>query len=176
MNFYIADTHFFHDNILRFSHRPFKDVVEMNETIIRNWNSVVSDNDDVYILGDVANRTNVEKINDVISRLKGKKHLVVGNHDVVILKNKKLQNFFVEIKDMIQVKDGDDSIVLCHYPMAEWPGFYRGAYHFFGHIHNNDNDACKIMKNIKNAYNVGVDILGFCPKTKNQIINRKENS
>lgn len=52
MNYYIADMHFGHDNIRRLSNRPFKTIEEMDRTIIDNWNSRVSDNDDVYILGD----------------------------------------------------------------------------------------------------------------------------
>ena len=51
MNYYIADTHFGHDNIRRLSNRPFKTIEEMDKTIIDNWNSRVTDNDDVYILG-----------------------------------------------------------------------------------------------------------------------------
>ncbi len=52
MNYYIADTHFGHNNILRLSNRPFNTIEEMDRTIIVNWNSRVTDRDDVYILGD----------------------------------------------------------------------------------------------------------------------------
>lgn len=49
MNYYIADTHFGHDNIRRLSNRPFETIEEMDNTIIDNWNSRVNDNDDIYI-------------------------------------------------------------------------------------------------------------------------------
>lgn len=52
MNFYIADTHFGHSNILRFDHRPFADVYQMEETMVMLWNAAVRKNDTVYILGD----------------------------------------------------------------------------------------------------------------------------
>lgn len=52
MNFYISDCHFGHKNIVAYDHRPFFSVDEMDAEMIRNWQSVVSDNDTVYILGD----------------------------------------------------------------------------------------------------------------------------
>lgn len=174
LNFYIADTHFFHTNILRLSKRPFTTVEEMNEEIIRNWNKVVSDKDDVYICGDFSFRTSPSNVEAVLKRLKGRKHLIKGNHDGIILKNDNLRNYFVEICDMTTVVDGKDQIFLCHYPLAEWPGFYHNVLHFFGHIHNNDNEAAKIMRNVKNSYNVGVDIIGFGPMTKDEILKRKD--
>ena len=52
--FFTGDQHFDHANIIRFCNRPFTSVEEMNETIIENWNSIVSNKDDVYCLGDFA--------------------------------------------------------------------------------------------------------------------------
>ena len=54
--FYIADTHFGHENSIRFCNRPFADVNEMNLTLIKNWNAKVTPDDDVYVLGDFAYR------------------------------------------------------------------------------------------------------------------------
>ena len=62
-------------------------------------------------------------------------------------------------------------VILSHYPMVEWNGFFRGSIHLYGHIHNNiQNNAYKIMENIDNAYNVGADILDFTPKTLSEVI------
>ena len=52
MNFYIADCHFGHTAVLRFDHRPFDCVEEMEEIMVMNWNAVVRPGDTVYILGD----------------------------------------------------------------------------------------------------------------------------
>ncbi len=75
--FFIADTHFGHQNALLF--RPqFKTLEEHDEHIIERWNSVVRPQDTVYHLGDVVmNRRCLESV----ARLNGKKHLVMGNHD-----------------------------------------------------------------------------------------------
>ena len=84
--FYIADTHFGHDNIRKLSNRPFSTVEEMDNALINNWNSVVTDDDDVYILGDFSYKS--EDPIDYLKKLNGKKHLIVGNHDNKLLKNR----------------------------------------------------------------------------------------
>lgn len=75
--FVISDTHFGHSNIIKYCNRPFKSSEEMDEIIIQNWNSVVRDQDIIYHLGDVyfSNLSNFQH------RLKGRKRLVLGNHD-----------------------------------------------------------------------------------------------
>jgi calcineurin-like phosphoesterase family protein len=176
-NFYISDLHFGHANIMRHSKRNFKDVDEMDEVFIKNWNSVVTDKDDVYIVGDFSLKSARNPI-EYLRALKGKKHLITGNHDSHLLKQAPIRALFVSISDIKKVHDDGDTIILCHYPMVEWDGFFRGALHFYGHIHNNNENASnKIMKQIKNAYNVGTDILGYFPRKKEEVIecNKKFN-
>ena len=90
MNYYIADTHLGHDNIRRLSRRPFKTIEEMDKTIIDNWNGRISDNDDVYILGDFSYKS--ENTITYLKHLKGKKHLLIGNHDSRLLKTRLAEN------------------------------------------------------------------------------------
>ena len=45
MNYYIADTHFGHKNVIEFDKRPFENIAEMDRALITNWNSRVTDND-----------------------------------------------------------------------------------------------------------------------------------
>ena len=88
MVFFISDLHFYHFNIIKSCSRPFRDEIEMNEKLIENFNSTVSENDEVYILGDLAYRyPDIQSVNSCIARLSGIKHLVVGNHDIELLKD-----------------------------------------------------------------------------------------
>ena len=84
--FVISDTHFGHENILKFKRadgsplRPFSCVEEMDEAIIVNWNATVSPGDKVYHLGDVFFGSK-DRFKALWPRLNGKKRLIVGNHD-----------------------------------------------------------------------------------------------
>ena len=49
-----ADLHFGHANIIRYCDRPFADVDEMNWRLVRRWNATVAPTDEVWVLGDVA--------------------------------------------------------------------------------------------------------------------------
>lgn len=171
MNYYIADPHFGHNNIIKLCNRPFHSVEEMNTVMMNNWNSRVMPDDDVYIVGDFAYRS--DKAINILDSLNGKKHLVIGNHDKKNLKSFEFRNRFVEIADIITVNENGIRIVLCHYPMTEWEGMYREAWHFFGHIHNNENEAQKIMRTIPKAVNVGAELIGYTPRTANELMSKR---
>lgn len=78
--FFIADTHFFHANIIEYENRPFKSVEEMNAFMIKSWNKVITNNDRVFLLGDFA-FGNKQKQKDIAQKLNGYKILITGNHD-----------------------------------------------------------------------------------------------
>lgn len=172
--FYIADTHFGHANIMRHCNRPFSTVDEMDEVMIRNWNSVVNKNDDVYIIGDFCFKSGKNPA-EYLKRLNGKKHLISGNHDGKVLKDPYVRSLFESIEKYDEIEDNGRRVILFHYPIAEWNGYFRNSYHVFGHIHNKeDNEANKMMKNIKNAFNAGADCIGFYPRTLDQLIEIKK--
>lgn len=81
---FISDTHFQHENILKFSPEPdlFTTINERDELLIERWNSVVKPGDKVYHLGDVG-FGDKSKLPAIINRLNGSKRLIVGNHDNV---------------------------------------------------------------------------------------------
>ncbi|MCI5753008.1 MAG: metallophosphoesterase [Oscillospiraceae bacterium] len=78
--FFIADTHFGDSAIIDYENRPFADVQEMDDTIIRNWNRAVSDGDRVFVVGDFS-ACGREKTADICRSLNGRKYLIMGNHD-----------------------------------------------------------------------------------------------
>ena len=78
--FFTSDLHFCHENIIKFCNRPFEDVKEMNKTLISNFNEVVPENGITFILGDFGMVSSVEKIQTILSKMNGKKHLILGNH------------------------------------------------------------------------------------------------
>ena len=81
MRYYIADLHFNHRNINKYyDKRGFESIEAMNEYMIGQWNSKVNAGDEVVILGDFCLGTG-EDANQILSRLKGKKFLIIGNHD-----------------------------------------------------------------------------------------------
>ena len=78
--FFIADTHFGDDAIRRYEGRPFSSRQEMDEELIRRWNGAVTDEDRVWVLGDFC-VPGLEAA--LLSRLRGIKYLVKGNHDTL---------------------------------------------------------------------------------------------
>jgi calcineurin-like phosphoesterase family protein len=173
MNFYIADTHFGHDNIRRLSKRPFETVEEMNRLLIENWNIKVTDKDDVYILGDFSYKGGDPV--EYVKQLNGRKHLITGNHDTSLVKHPEFKKYFVECRDVKAIEDNGKRLYLCHYPMVEWPGYYNGCIHLFGHVHNTfHNPTTEYAMTMQNAYNVGVDITGYEPCTLDEIIENYE--
>lgn len=118
MIYFTADTHFGHYNVIRFCDRPFASAEEMDEAMIQNWNDRVTGNDTVYILGDMFFRsTNAEGI---LKRLKGKKRLIVGNHDGSWMTKFDYARYFFSVDKFLETSDGKRSLTLCHYPMLSW--------------------------------------------------------
>jgi calcineurin-like phosphoesterase family protein len=79
MIYFTSDLYLGHANIIKHCNRPFEDVSKMDDALIDNWNMRVHRDDTIYIVGDLMFR--VKSPENCLERLKGKKHLVVGNHD-----------------------------------------------------------------------------------------------
>lgn len=135
MNYYISDLHFLHTNVIKFDNRPFDSIEEMTEILINNWNSVVSKNDTVYILGDFCWAKEDEWIK-ILNRLNGSKCLILGNHDLRHM-TAKVKKYFTDIKDYKEITDNGRKILMSHYPMIFYKSDWnRNIYHLYGHLHN----------------------------------------
>lgn len=173
MNLYISDVHFGHKSVIDFDDRPFADVDEMDDALIHNWNEKVQKNDDVYIIGDFAFRN--EKPEEwYLRQLKGRKHLIVGNHDVKLLKNLAAISYFESIDMMKHVSDRKKQICLCHFPICEWSGYYKGHWHIYGHIHKRREEAYQIMSQKEKALNAACAINHYAPATFEELIQNNQ--
>lgn len=83
MKYYISDLHLFHENAIKFDHRPFDSVQEMHEVVLKNWNDRVTNGDFVYLLGDMSLRGKNEDLIAFVARLKGRKVLIILVNDSV---------------------------------------------------------------------------------------------
>ncbi len=169
MNLYTSDLHFGHANVIAFDRRPFADREEMDRIMIELWNSRVSPDDTVYILGDVCYRS--EYTADwYLSRLKGHKILILGNHDLPILENKKALDCLEDVQKMMYVRDEDRHICLCHFPIAEWNKCRNGSWHIYGHIHSRRDETWQFMKTRERALNAGCMINNYMPASFRELV------
>ena len=177
MNLYISDLHFGHANVIKHDSRPFSDVDEMDRVMMERWNAMVNEDDDVYVVGDFCFRSG-RTAEWYLARLKGRKHLIVGNHDWRTLKNDKAMAMFVSVDRLLEIEDNGKFIVLCHYPIAEWNHSMRGSWHIYGHIHNNRNKTYEFMRTLDHALNAGAPLNGYAPVPFDVLVdnNRKYNS
>lgn len=126
--FFTSDTHFNHANIIlpTYCNRPFKNVTEMNEKMIENWNRVVSKEDTVWHLGDFG----FGNIDNVVDRLNGIINIILGSHDKSIWS---CRERFDKITPMETINIGKRYITLCHYAMRVWPRSHYNTWHLYGH-------------------------------------------
>jgi calcineurin-like phosphoesterase family protein len=178
--FYIADLHFGHFNIIRYDNRPFKTVEEMDETLIKNWNKAVSNEDVVYLLGDISWHDDNKTV-EIFKQLNGTKILIKGNHDN-IKRGSALVKYFTSIQDYAELYlDKKNKVVMSHYPMPFWNGQFRDTVHLYGHVHNSHQwNICESwIKEVRalqaipmRMYNVGCMMpwMNYTPRTLNEII------
>ena len=172
--FFVADSHFCHEAIIKYCERPFKSVGAMNEAIIENWNSVIGPKDTVFHLGDFELGSS-EKLKNIINQLHGEIHLIKGNHD--FRQSKGVLSLFKEVtlEKLIEV-DGY-KILMNHYPLLCYSGSHRSdAFQLFGHVHTRTNtrgtDAGRLQYLYPNQLDVGVDGHNFTPWSFAQVKER----
>ena len=174
MNYYISDTHFGHENIIKHDAnngcKQFSSIEEHDNLIIENWNRVVTSQDNIYILGDFS-WYNGGKNKEIAKKLNGHKHLIRGNHDGNI------NGCFETVSRYEELKINDRKVILSHYPMLFYNGQYRDAIMLYGHVHNNKDEEFvrKFMKELNDndipckMFNVGAMMTNFEPVTLEEL-------
>ena len=160
---FISDLHFGHKWMA--IHRGFKDELHHDEHIINIWNKNVSKNDLVWILGDITMESNL--FYPYLDRLKGRKKVVLGNHDKGA-NVKELLSYVDEVYGVTKYK----GFLLSHVPLHPWEvnntGFkqgWRGNIH--GHLHEYNVPD-------KNYFNVSAEQLDYKPISFDDILRRLE--
>jgi len=187
--FFTSDTHYSHKNICRATTewkdaddktRDFKSLNHMNDTIVNNINKRVGEDDILFHLGDWS-FGGFEKIQELRDRIICKNiHLVLGNHDHHILKNKSdIQRLFSSISHYIDLDVYDSNLgkfahnrfILMHYPIASWHDMNDGVMHLHGHVHLPPHQTVGQGKSM----DVGMDGAGMEVVSMRFIVNRLKN-
>lgn len=169
---------------MAYDNRKFKSIEEHDETLINNWNNVVGMEDDVFLLGDIS-WYNATKTIEIFNHLNGMIHLIRGNHDTKLLKNRELQSRFIEIVDYKELSLSDGKgVILCHYPIPCFKNHYYGWYHLYGHVHisfewnmmeQTKYQMTELYDKPCEMFNVGcmVPYMNYIPRTLEEIVQNK---
>ena len=163
---FTADTHFCHKNVIQYSGRPFADVAEMNEELIKRWNETVPEDGIIFHLGDFC-LGNSTYWRNLLARLHGKKYLILGNHDMDVMRKGYMAHFEL-VTQQLSIRVGGQSIILNHNPFLAYGGAYRDVWQLFGHVHSGPRshtglDIARLQYLFPRQYDVGVDNNDYRP-------------
>jgi len=155
----IADTHFNHANIIKYESRPFSDVGEMNDRMIKSWNGVVGKDDKIFFLGDFGFGKK-EQLTELCNQLNGKKYMILGNHDRRFRPSVWREIGFEEVSKYPIIIGG--FVILSHEPV--YLNDHMPYVNLHGHIHS------KTM-NSNQYFNVSVECCDYIPLNLDKLIN-----
>ena len=169
MIYLTSDLHFCHNKDFIYQPRGFPSIEEHNETIIKNCNSLVTPEDDLYILGDLMLMDN-EKGLECIKRLNGKKHFIIGNHDSKNRIKIYEENGLINEGNAATIKYRKYNFYLSHYPTitsnGEIKSLHQVTCNLFGHTHSKE----LFYEDIPYIYNVALDAHNCFPVSLDTII------
>lgn len=171
-NYWTADFHLFHANIIRHCNRPFESVKEMNSILTANWNSVVTRNDVVWHVGDFAlsngsRRVELERVLEALNSLNGHIMLIPGSHDQVLRRLPHSDRYDVT-DPIVEMSVAGRRLVLCHYPLMRWPRSHHGSFHMYGHCHGQLQPSGR-------SWDCGVDAHEYRLWTEDEVVGRMES-
>lgn len=154
----ISDLHLGHANIIKYCKRPFSNVEDMDYVLINNWNRAVSNQNDIYFLGDLRFGWHSRSAGHYLDLLNGKIHFVRGNHEEDV----------VGSKDYLMLETDDRKFLLIHDPKNIPPDWNGWTIH--GHTHNNDLRTYPFINGENKTINVSADLINFTPIRLDKIL------
>jgi calcineurin-like phosphoesterase family protein len=149
--FYTADPHYYHKRIIEYCERPFADVFEMNEALIKRHNETVGPDDEIIFVGDVGFFRHPDMLRTLLAKLNGTKILVLGNHDD-LHPFKYVELGFLSVHTSLWL-EGKDTVIVHDPAVASINSHLK---FITGHVH-------QLFKKVGNAVNCGVDVWDFRP-------------
>jgi len=160
MNWFTADFHLGHKNIIKYCNRPFDSVKEMDDHILDVLEKMTNPGDTLYFLGDLTFRWKIAVM--FFKRFSYLEiHYIRGNHDSRKVLNQALKNC-ASISQIKDIKIEGQPITLCHYAMRIWNKSHFNAWQLYGHSHGR-------LKPIGKQYDIGVDNNQFMPRSFGEI-------
>ena len=175
MIWFTSDLHLGHNREFIYRARGFESVEEMNDQIIRRWNTLVHPLDDVYILGDIMLGDNARGM-AAIAELKGRLHLIRGNHDtdtrIGLFKDCRQ---FIEICDAKYLKYEKYHFYLTHYPCLTGNLHKESLSQMTLNLHGHTHAEESFFYDLPYCYNVGVDAHACFPVSLERVIEDMKN-
>ena len=159
---FTSDLHLNNKNVIKYCNRPYADQYEMNKALIKNWNSKVSEDDTIYVLGDFIMGM-ADTIPDILAQLKGNIHLIRGNHDSDV-KMDYYAKAGIPVSWMDTLSYKGKYFIMCHFPIENQQlfkymvGDNSEIIFLYGHIHDNAPHGY-----VNNTFHVGVDTNNYMP-------------
>lgn len=148
--FLLSDHHFKHEMIIKYCSRPFESTREMNRYMIEKHNSVVSDNDICYFLGDFCFTHAWRDVEGILKQMKGIKHLILGNHDKLYAFDY-IESGFTSVHTSLMI----DNFMLIHDPAVG--GVFKNMKIIHGHVHRMG------LRLSNNTWNVSAEMSDYKP-------------
>lgn len=179
--FFISDLHFGHRDVIAFDRRPFKDVEEMEAEMVCRWNAKVSQDDHVFVIGDMFGGVTTAHAGEIVHLLNGRIHLIRGNHDP---RGLVFESLFEDVamcrQIQVRVRGVKQRVVMRHRLLPVFKGHDEGVVMLYGHTHDSivahaEEQYIRIMNWLGiplHAFNVSACRLDYVPQTLEEILER----
>ena len=153
-NVYVtSDTHYWHKAVIQYCNRPFANTYEMNQELVKRWNSRISHKDHVFHVGDFAFGSR-KMILEILDALNGNIYLIKGNHDRKITGD--IEKRFVWVKSDFLTSLDNVPVHFYHFPVEYWNKAHYGGWMLHGHSHGLKTPG-------RRRIDVGVDTNNYYP-------------